>query len=105
MPYPLLLPALEGLLPPYTGCLLSNNPGSIICHFRQVPALWLRIWECQSSMKQLEPLRSPAAEKKSGIHSEEWSLPKPEPRGGGGLPVGHAGGVGGGVLAGQVVEF
>lgn len=39
MPYSFLLSAPECLLPLYKGCFLNNNPGSIICHFHQVPAL------------------------------------------------------------------
>lgn len=40
MPYSFSLSVLECWLSPCKGCFLNNNPGSIICHFHQVPALY-----------------------------------------------------------------
>ena len=112
---PILMPhsslsAFECLLPPYKGCFLNNNPGSIICHFHQVPALYSYTFRNVNHLyKTVRAVTSPAAWEKKSKHSlwralsnrvsysrcGEWGV----------LPVRHAGGVDSGVLGGQLPEF
>lgn len=110
MPYSFSLSAFECLLPPYKGCFLNNNPGSIICHFHQVPALYSQTFGNVNHLyKTVRAVTSPAAWEKKSKHSVrralsnrvsysrcgEWGV----------LPVRHASGVGSGVLDGQLPEF
>lgn len=75
MPSSFLLSAHEYRLPPTQGWFLNNYPGTITCHFHQVPPLGSYTFWCQSSihkaMRALKVSSNRSAKEKAYL----WGMP------------------------------